>query len=313
VQASPGDIEAVFVGALESEELRLGKGSANLVMYTEAWAELQEVDDRITALQAHAYDGAVTDADKMTRADISKLLAARARLADALRNPPSTAGTPAVQVWYSPDDFPGWAMFTWPDLARGGAGCATEVCLCTDARTLRQTQTFRGGEYAGFPLQPLLGFRLRLDGQNPGLTISYEGLDTAGKELPADASGWVSAPDGMMGFQVRLTGAASSDHEVRYTGRFLRIGGDAPFILDGPSAVDGDPCNLTDYLGKIDLGHFPWPQFVKGARFVLQGIQVSVVRKACTASLPGGTIRLVGEAWSDWVRAPVAETDPVDR
>lgn len=325
VQASPGDIEAVFVGALESQELRLGKGSANFVMYTEAWAKLQSLDDKIAAAIS-AHGGATEEkmrsggakADEAVLAEISKLLAARAKLADALKNPPSTEGVPAVQVWYSPSDFPGWAMFTWPDLARGGTSRGTGVCVCTEARVLSrtqpfQTQTFRNGEYAGFPLQPLLGFRLWLDGQTPDLTLHYEGIDPQGNALKADKDGWVQLPPlgGMIGFRVWLTGAAMSDYEVRYTGRFLKINVDVPFVLDGPTAVDGAPCNLIAFFDTIDLGHFPWQSFIKGAFFVLESLRVSVVRKGCAAfavgekpGFIGGRSFVLPEEWGAAISAP---------
>jgi hypothetical protein len=307
VQASPGDIEAVFVGALESQELRLGRGSANFIAYTAQWNEMQAVDARITAalrVYADASPERAGNRDAVL-ADISKLFAARTKLGDALSNPPSTAGAPAVQVWYSPDDFPGWAMFTWPDLARSGAGCATEVCLCTDARATDVTQavtheqTFRGGEYAGFPLMALSAFRLRLDGQNPGLVLRYGGLDPQGQALSVDANGWVSVSSvasWMIGFWVRLEGAASSDYEVHYTARFFKLSDRQPIFIDGPTAVDGALCNLTAYLDPLEkTGHSPWSEFIKGAQFVLQSIRVSVVRKGCTANLVGGGIRLIGD------------------
>jgi hypothetical protein len=324
VQASPGDIEAVFVGALESEELRLGKGGASLVMYTEAWAYLQLLDEKIaTAFRVRGGDGEFITVDSVMRdklasddnttlAEISKLLAERAKLAEVLKSPPSTAGAPAVQVWYSPSDFPGWAMFTWPDLARGGTGCATEVCVCTDASKGDQSQTFRNGEYAGFPLGYLHAFRLRLDGQNRGLDLHYEGVDPDGKPVKADSTGWVRSPGKepppMTGFRVSLKGAASSDYEVRYTARFLGFGiGMRPELsalaaFDGPTAVDGDLCSLAD---QAALGGTQGNRFM----FALQSLRVSVVRKGCTASLVGGRIGFVGEMSPTWFRLPVEGAD----
>jgi hypothetical protein len=194
-----------------------------------------------------------------------------------------------------------------------------EVCLCTDASAGDQIQTFRGGEYAGFALQPLNAFRLRLDGQNPGLALHYEGINNDGGAVTADANGWVGTlPMSsvyrflMAGFRVWLTGAASSDHEVRYTARFLGVpasGAESlPLLLDGPVAVDGDHCSLAEYLGQF--ANDPRLRILNQFQFALQSIRVSVVRKGCTASLTGG-IRVLGNvefvaagALAAGVRAP---------
>jgi hypothetical protein len=332
VQATPGDIEAVFVGALESQELRLGKGSANLVMYTEAWAELQILDDRIAAALS-AHGGAIGEKlgsgfaklDEAALAEISKLLVVRAKLADALNNPPSTPAAPAVQVWYSPGDFPGWAMFTWPDLARGGAGCDPCVCVCTDVRTVvgmgEHVQTFRDGEYAGFALQALRAFRLRLDGDSPDLELNYECRDIFDNLVQANKTGWVTvpnqmpsgAPSGLRAFRVWLTGAASSDYEARYTARFFRVQDDMPIILDGPTAVDGAPCDLAGYLGKLAFDElFPWSRSIAGHQFVLQSLRVSVVRKGCMASPAIGRLGYLRDASLVAPGGPAAGADSKD-
>lgn len=286
--ATSGAIEAAFVGALESGELRLRRSKWSYFSYEKDLAAQLEEQLLATQKAALVYDAKAEAAASYGDAEKMRILAQQGaeRTEELERLRVATTNAPAVLVWYTPDDFPGWVMFTWPDLA---AGARPGVCLCTDASPGKYiTQTFRDGEWAGFPLLPLAAFRLRLDAMNPGLTLRYEGVDDKGATVAPDSEGWVGSlvPStgrlkSLTGLRVWLTGPASDEYDVRYTGRFI-LGQYGGLAIDGPTAENGALCSVQDYIKNV-LGKFT-AVGDKLEAALLQAIQVRVVPKGCATS-----------------------------
>lgn len=118
--------------------------------------------------------------------------------------------------------------------------------------------SFHGSNYAGTKGQgkAMEGFELRLNPSIPGLGIEYmcHAANVGDMSYTSGFCGSRGQGRQIEGFAVRLTGPASGQFSVRYTGHFANIG-------DVPEVADGAYCGT------------------KGQGKAMEGLRVSIVRR----------------------------------
>jgi hypothetical protein len=257
---NPGELNAVFVGALESPELRLTRPSAPLD--DEDSGKLKQIGEILKKYQAseitRSIDVARSQALTMqleTASPIARELLDLIRLPITIKDPLAHELPAQVLVWYLADAFPGWVMFTWPSKT-----LVTQVqeriplCVSTEFRIDQRNsekaafydpsepplgRRFREGEPAGPPstdpiqnnFYRLDGFKIEIEPEVEGLGLEFsakvdteEGLHY--EQFPEDDGFCRLRQDQRQelefsGLRVRLTGALKERYDVRYRGIFI--------------------------------------------------------------------------------------------
>jgi hypothetical protein len=318
MEASEGEMNALFVGALESGELRLTRtansgGDGGKDSCEEVIAGINKVvDDWIASA---GTSRAAPDVIKDVNDRIDKFTAG------AAAPPVGTPTGPAqVLVWFTPDPFPGYVMFTWPAPLPGATVTTTAPLaprICTQARLLPARTVDNDtappfdvlghdGEWASYftsvmgSFYSLGGFRLELEHPFPGLTVNYALVDTAGKDIGPGPDGWLILPSGatgmmIAGMRIWLTGAESTKYSVLYRVR-LRVGTffyiDTPTfqngqLLDGPDQWTDIPAPL--FHGVLDNALRIFNPNAAGVDMKPEAIWVSIVPR-CPSE---GTVRII--------------------
>ena len=268
VEASEGEMNALFVGVLESGALRLKRKVLRIGI---DYKPLDDLSDRlISTLPSDAtadekatlrkylkpidWPSLLTTRDLIGPAVTAELAATSMRAA-----PPVSSAPPApaqVFVWFTPDPFPGHVMFTWPApqptaVAAAPPRAYTHVRL---ANVGAPENTFvvvgHDGEWATYCTSVLGRFfdlrALRVELERPfsGLELHCELVlmrdEVEVKIDPKD--GWFELPTEQgapqhIAVRIWLSGAESNSYSVLYRVR-LRVGDS--FYIDSPTFQDSD-------------------------------------------------------------------------
>jgi hypothetical protein len=316
IQATPGEMNAIFVGALESVELRLTRTT------TPAPAPTAECDELVTGIRT-AVDAALAGTVPPDTAigNIDTLIDAYD--AEPEPPPPAPTGPPQVFVWWTPSPYPGYVMFTWPAPLPSTTQARPRVCthgvLGTGPREARTTFEVVGhdGDWttsvaSGFgQFYTMDGFRLELEQPFGDLGITFDGVNVDGTALPKDAEGNVVFDESLSGIRIGLTGAAAADYDVLYR---LRLRVNDLFYFDthtfrnnqllGEGTMQGpglDPTVFETQLDATRLRFYPPGGTTPPPMEIFpEGIWVSIVPKCPMEDVtriserrPGGVARPV--------------------
>ncbi|HZJ66352.1 MAG TPA: hypothetical protein VFD36_22755 [Kofleriaceae bacterium] len=255
MEASEGEMNALFVGALESGELRLRRTAPP------GGGGTSDDCERVIAQVNATVDAWIANPTSRP-ADV--VINQVNNLVDAFHPgagtppPPVPTGPPQVLVWFTPNPFPGYVMFTWPVPAVAATAAAALPRVCTQVRLAPRDFTGinppvfevlgHDGEWATYFTSgmgmffTLAGLRLELERPFPGLALHYAFVTQNGADILPAADGWLVPPPGGMdsqiaGLRVWLTGTEAEKYSVLYRVR-LRLGD--YFHVDSPTFQNGD-------------------------------------------------------------------------
>jgi hypothetical protein len=249
IEATEGEMNAVFVGALESVELRLTRTAPS------GGGGGDDCEEVITAINTSVDAWLAAPTSRPPAEVISEVndLVDGFTAGGGGGPTPVPTGPAQVFVWFHPTAFPGHVMFTWPaPLPTATEAPALQPRVCTQVRLRsfirgedlgdQYTILAHDGEWAAPFVSGMGSFYLfqglRLELENPvaGLQLNYAWLSEAGADILPGADGWLMETSGVQGLRVWLTGAQAASYSVLYRLR-LRLG--PYFYIDSPTFQNG--------------------------------------------------------------------------